>query len=1010
MTTRPASTLLLWLVAVFAPASAWLFADEARDQFTVAAGHYKSGRWELAAEEFQTFLAAHADDPQAPAARFYRAEALLQSGEHAAAQAQYGEYLTAQPDGPFAARARFRQGEASFLAGDRQAAGSELKAFVERHPSDPQAAIALDHLAEMAIQESRWQDAVGFCEQGLARFGAAAQADGYRFTLARALEGDGKYDEAIRAFGELAGKRASKFAARAQFHRASCQYTTERYAEAVATLTAFDRDFASSGLVPRAKLVRAWSLYQLKKYEQACELLKSIASDAQVGVDARYWLALCYERQGKPNEAADVLVKLVGEQGEHANIDEFRLRAGQALLAAKQLDEAEQQFQAILARDAMSNTAEDALLGRARVAYERKDYDAAKTLHAEHRARFAGSDRRRASFDRLAARVLVASGEAEAAVEILEDLVKSTGATPQGAHDRLLLADALQRAGDSAGALTTLGNFAGFDRVVIAQAALTRGLALAALERHEEAARAFEECLQADPEASVAALALAELAACRVRLDQPTEAKACLAQLESEHADQPVYVPACRQLAALAQTAGRLELADEAYRLLAASADESIATEGMLGAARIAYQQRDWGQCDARAEALAKRFPKSEAASEAMLLAGIGLEKSGERQRALARYQAAYDNPSEGALADKAMLAAARLLKQDKRNDEAIELYERLRTSDSDVEQIDSALYELAWLKNELADGDAAQALFQRLHDEFRESLFWSDATYRLAERASQLGDKPAATKLLDELIAARRDDRIAAFALYLRGQIAVAALDWPIAESSMQELVDRFAKCELEPEAQFWLAEAKQRQNQYEAAQALFDRLAARPDCTAQSWQAIVALRRAQLRLEKKDYAAAKEIAAGIAERYPDFKQQYEVDYALGRCLASEALFEEAREAYRRVIRSATGGKTETAAIAQWMIGESYFHQKSYRAAIKEYLRVEILYPYPNWQAAALLQAAKCHELVDERPAAVELYTRIVRQYPDSQFAAEAARRLSVAERGTTNTTEKRS
>jgi len=80
---------------------------------------------------------------------------------------------------------------------------------------------------------------------------------------------------------------------------------------------------------------------------------------------------------------------------------------------------------------------------------------------------------------------------------------------------------------------------------------------------------------------------------------------------------------------------------------------------------------------------------------------------------------------------------------------------------------------------------------------------------------------------------------------------------------------------------------------------------------------------------------------------------------------------------------------------MAQWMIGESYFHQKNHQAALREYLRVEILYAYPRWQAGALLQAGKCYEQLNQRKAAVELYVRILKQFPNTEFTEEAARRL---------------
>ena len=153
-----------------------------------------------------------------------------------------------------------------------------------------------------------------------------------------------------------------------------------------------------------------------------------------------------------------------------------------------------------------------------------------------------------------------------------------------------------------------------------------------------------------------------------------------------------------------------------------------------------------------------------------------------------------------------------------------------------------------------------------------------------------------------------------------------------------------------------------------------------------------------AQSLFQQREWDAAHAIASTIEAEYPDFQQQYEVDYLIGRCLSSRAEFESARDAYRQVIRSPKGNKTETAADAHLMIAESYYHQQNYAAALREYLAVEILYDYPTRRAAALLQAAKCHELVGQWNAAADLYTRMLKTYPDSAYTLEATERLRTA------------
>jgi TolA-binding protein len=84
---------------------------------------------------------------------------------------------------------------------------------------------------------------------------------------------------------------------------------------------------------------------------------------------------------------------------------------------------------------------------------------------------------------------------------------------------------------------------------------------------------------------------------------------------------------------------------------------------------------------------------------------------------------------------------------------------------------------------------------------------------------------------------------------------------------------------------------------------------------------------------------------------------------------------------------------------MAQWMIGESYFHQENYTQALAEYAKLDQRYPFARWQAAALLQGGKCHELLGQWRSAVEVYDRLSKNYPTSEFIDEAARRSAAAQ-----------
>ncbi len=156
-----------------------------------------------------------------------------------------------------------------------------------------------------------------------------------------------------------------------------------------------------------------------------------------------------------------------------------------------------------------------------------------------------------------------------------------------------------------------------------------------------------------------------------------------------------------------------------------------------------------------------------------------------------------------------------------------------------------------------------------------------------------------------------------------------------------MDRVLAEYPGSDLQLSAEYWLAESHYRLRHYPQAGVLFDQLELATAGRDDAWLAMIPLRRAQVRAHAGQWNEAYEIARPIAERFPDCAQLHEVNYLLGRYFMNRAEFDEAREAYQSVVVSTTGAKTETAAMAQWMIGETYFMQREYNQAIKAYHRV---------------------------------------------------------------------
>jgi TolA-binding protein len=425
-----------------------------------------------------------------------------------------------------------------------------------------------------------------------------------------------------------------------------------------------------------------------------------------------------------------------------------------------------------------------------------------------------------------------------------------------------------------------------------------------------------------------------------------------------------------------------------------------VQAAGLWGAGRCLYERQAWSAALERFEQLIDAHPAAHEAAEAGLIAAQVLERLDRHDAALHQYERLLNHSAAEALAPRALLAAARLHGRLRQFPDATAKYQRLLEQFPESAEANAALYGWAWAEQEQNRPERALELFGRLNREYPQSRYWPDATFRLARRHSAAGDDAAAAPLIAELVdRLPADAELRSHARYLGAQMALRRKDWAQAAAALDQLLRESPKGALAPTAEFWRAEAAYRQNDELDAQTRFDALDALARDVQPAWRGTVPLRRAQIRAQQEQWREALAIAETIGRDYPDFAQQQEVDYLRGRCLASLGELRAAREAYRDALASPGAAKTETAAMAQWMIGETWFHQGDYPRAIREYLRGQTLYAYPRWQAASLLQAGKCSELLGDRRQAIDLYRQLIDKHREPPFVDEARQRLAELE-----------
>jgi len=958
--------------------------EAAEDLYAVAVGHYSSGRWQMADAEFTRFLKQHPAHPQAASALFFRAEALVQQGRHAEARKGYLEFVEREPRHRFALQARFRAVEAVYLTEEAVFARRELEKFLADYPGNEFDVYVRKYLAELALAARDGHRAAELFKEVLQRDPDGPQVDECRFGLGRALELQGDIESARIAYQTLAAANGP-LADDAQIQSGICLYNHGRYAQAAAALQAAIERFPDSELLGHA----------------------------------RYWRGMCYVAEHDWERAADALQIAFDRHPQHALAPAITFWLADALRQNGDLDAAEEKYAKLVQDWPDSEWADDSLHLQIQLTLAKLQYERVVSLGEQFQLRFPASPFQNQVRQCLGRGYLKQKQYAQA-IETLKPLIETPVDVPPladpGDDPGEPVVDITSEAASSlqasryylglayvgdrqyAAALESLAQV----RVSPEQADLYGGvrlataMALSGLNRPTDAIEPLRQYLAAQPRGG-------ESAACRVQLidallqcDRLDDAIRTHAEMPDQELFEPGFAAATHRLAEVAFVAGKNDQAIRLFGVLVQDGQQpEWASKGWLG---LGWSQFREGQAEAARDAfgqLLQRYPDSPLAAEGAMMSAKTLEQLDRSEDALEAYLALAATHGDSEHAAPAMMEAVRLLEKLGRNAEVVPLLRRLIQQHPNFERLDAALYELAWQLDEQGQGGEAERLFERISDQYPHGDYWADTTYRLAERAGRAGQYDRAKQFADRLIEARCEEQFLVRALYLRGQLAGSTQRWQEVAAPLVALLEQFPDSSLRANAACWIAESLYQQKDYETAARWFEELEEAPLAEDDAWNAMIPLRRALILTEQQKWQEAYDLVSRIEERFPAFSQQYEADYVLGLCLARKGKPAEALQRLERVIRSPEGGRTETAAKAQWIIAGIYATGGELELALKAYYQVESLYQYPRWKAAALVQAGKCHELRSEHADAARAWRQVVASFPETPDAEEAARQL---------------
>lgn len=462
-------------------------------------------------------------------------------------------------------------------------------------------------------------------------------------------------------------------------------------------------------------------------------------------------------------------------------------------------------------------------------------------------------------------------------------------------------------------------------------------------------------------------------------------------------------------------------------QLLDTEPDSSWSDDAMWGLARAAKASDDEAGFNAACEILRSKYPASDFAAQVRSLATAAdgpleealavpaifeeaseLERDGFYSGAIAAYCAFIKLDQESGLRTEALWRIARLHDRLKQYVEARKAYNDLLSEYPAFDRAVEVISNLARIESEAGDLAAAAGHYRNLVEKFPQSEQALEACYWLALAAADENQCKEAQWQVDWLLqrsdpASRTlsdtEQRIRLQTLCLGCQLWAGEDKWQTLADTLDNSHELTGESNLTARLEFWRAEAALRLGKIAEARRRFDALMPRVVGINEAWEPMVSLRRAQLAARSEDWQQVLALVDEIEHCCPEFELAYECDYLKGRALAGRGEMSAARASYSCVLENDWAAGTETAAMAQWMIGETFFHQKDYEQATQAYNRVIERHHFPEWQARSALQAGKCAELNDHWDNATKCYADALTRWGETKSGRELQARLKWVE-----------
>lgn len=1012
--------------------------DPALQTYLSANGMLNRGLYELATEEYRKFLSSNEGHEKAPVAHYGLAVCLFRmakfddaAGElaplskrsgfefaaevgtmlgqcHVAskrfddAAAAFEQVIREHGDHALADEAAAGQTEALYLGGKHGDAADAAARFAERWPDSPLRPRVefFGGLATMASQ--KFGDAARRFEALLARSPKGEFAEQSSLLLAQCYQRDNAAENAIRQYRAALEKLGDRYLPDGLLGLATLLQQNGDAKEAGKLLDRLLEKFPDHALAPSAKLLRGRTWFDQGAFERALPMFEAVSTGDKLADEAAYWVAKCKLRAGDSEDAAGRLADAIKKFPDSPLLPEMHYDRAIALVRAKELDATAEALATFRSRFPDHALAAEALQLLAVTEHQRQRYAESGALcrtfletHPDHATA--------AAMAFLAAENEFLAGDYEKSVTSSRSFLATYANDPQAPKATLRLGTALYRLQNYDEAQEALAKVAGLAAKdeVYRPALLTLGDIHFQRGEWKQAEERLSAYLTAGMDAPAADDALLKLGLSLARQDRNQDALKSYDRLMERFPNSPHRLQAMFERG---QAFVALKKTDDAVTAFEAvlSADEHsrFAPYALNHLATIATQRKEFEKAAKLYERVAGAAPAKDMNADALFQSGqtlMAAQQFKQAEEAFTKFNQQF--PGHARAAEARARRAIALARQDRHAD-AVEAIGQIETGDRT--SLDPALlatlrYEKAWCLRGLGRDDEAAKAYSEL---LAEGLTGGVNVHAMLELSGlQINAKrfDDASKLLARLREAMADGSsnvpsdVRQQAVYRSGVCAFELERFADALAFLDSFAGDFPDSTLLASASFYAGESAFKLGRFEDSVKHLTRVAERFKDDAVYGPSLLRLGEALAALQR--FAPSERVFNDYLERFADSDHAYQARFGVGWAREHQKRFDPAIEAYREVVAKHQG---PTAARAQFQIGECLFAQNKYDEAARELVKVDILYAYPEWSAAALYEAGRCFEKLGKSVEARNQFKAVAEHHGGTRWAELASQRLT--------------